>query len=167
VIGSRIREIHGVDPFTGLPQSGQYDWSYREQDAQAWAEFYDIAFIEPNSHVFDSQLLGRGAIVAKHMGRVREYSWALASQVYGHGTWPLDDAVVIAAAAQVGLSTAEFTDDLRDPATASEIERNCLNAVADGVFGTPTLRIEDRLFWGNDRLPLVRHHLQRIRGGRA
>lgn len=162
VIGSRIRKIRGVDPFAGPPQSGQYNWDYRQRDAQAWANLYGIAFIEPVSHVFDSQLLGQGAVVAKHMDCVREYSWALASQVFGHGTWPLDEAVVIAAAEQVGLSTAEFTSDLRDPATAREIERNCVEAVTAGVFGTPTLRIEDRLFWGNDRLPLARHYLRVI-----
>ena len=29
-----------------------------------------------------------------------------------------------------------------------------------GVFGVPTMILEDELFWGNDRLPLVRHALQ-------
>ncbi|MCZ6458280.1 MAG: DsbA family protein, partial [Gammaproteobacteria bacterium] len=51
---------------------------------------------------------------------------------------------------------------LRDPASAAEIEANCQKAVAEGVFGTPTLLIDDELFWGNDRLPLVRHHLRKM-----
>ncbi len=72
---------------------------------------------------------------------------------------------VIAAAEQVGLSTVEFARDLRDPTTAHEIERNCVAAVTEGVFGTPTLRIEEKLFWGNDRLPLARHYLQTVHEG--
>ena len=35
VNGKRIRNLRGVDPFQGPPQSGQYDWEYREQDAKA------------------------------------------------------------------------------------------------------------------------------------
>jgi len=162
VIGARIRAIRGVDPFTGPPQSGQYDWDYRRRDAQAWADLYGIEFIEPPSHLIDSELLGRGAVVASHMDCVRDYSWALAVQVYGSGTWPIDEAVVIGVADELGLNTAEFTEQLRDPATAAEIEANCQSAVANGVFGTPTLLIGDELFWGNDRLPLVRHHLSKI-----
>ena len=159
VVGARIRAIRGVDPFAGPPQSGQYDWAYRRRDAEAWADLYGIEFIEPASHVIDSHMLGRGAVVASHMGCVRDYSWALAVQVYGSGTWPIDEAVVIGVAEQLGMNTAEFTELLRDPASVAEIEANCQKAVAEGVFGTPTLLIDDELFWGNDRLPLVRHHL--------
>lgn len=43
----------------------------RRRDAEAWADLYGIEFIEPTSHVIDSQLLGRGAVAAGHMNRVR------------------------------------------------------------------------------------------------
>ena len=69
---------------------------------------------------------------------------------------------MIGVAGELGLSTAEFTERLRDPATAAEIESNCQSAVGKGVFGTPTLLIDNELFWGNDRLPLVRHHISKL-----
>ncbi|MBV1920349.1 MAG: DsbA family protein [Pseudomonadales bacterium] len=30
---------------------------------------------------------------------------------------------------------------------------------AIGLFGVPTFVVGDQLFWGNDRLELLRHHL--------
>lgn len=41
---------------------------------------------------------------------------------------------------------------------------NSQSAVANGVFGTPTLLIDDELFWGNDRLGFARHYLSKIGG---
>ena len=53
VNGKRIRALRGADPFQGAPQSGQYNWDYRERDAKAWAEYYGITFNEPEDVEFD------------------------------------------------------------------------------------------------------------------
>lgn len=39
---------------------------------------------------------------------------------------------------------------------------NSQSAVANGVFGTPTLLIDEELFWGKDRLPPARRYLSKI-----
>ncbi len=52
---------------------------------------------------------------------------------------------------------------LRDPAGAevkTELRRLTDEAVAAGVFGVPTLALDDRHFWGLDALPMVRDALQ-------
>ena len=44
-------------PFAGKP-AGQYEWTYRELDAQRWAKLYGVPYIEPRGRVeFDSELL--------------------------------------------------------------------------------------------------------------
>ena len=35
---------NGRNPFAGAPVSGQYDWTYRKADAQAWADYYGVPF---------------------------------------------------------------------------------------------------------------------------
>jgi len=167
VVGKRVRAIRGVDPFSGPPQSGQYDWEYRRIDAEAWADLYGIAFLEPQSVVVDSDLFGRGAIAAKKQDLVREYSWELASEVFGRGTWPLDEAVCIRTARSLGLDVAEFSKLLSSEEVRTEIETNCSSAVEKGVFGTPTFLVGSKRFWGNDRIPLVTHELSRLEKGGA
>jgi len=165
VVGKRVRAIRGVDPFSGPPQSGQYDWEYRRVDAEAWADLYGIAFLEPQSVVVDSNLLGRGVIAAKKLNLVREYSWELASEMFGRGTWPLDEAVCIRTAKSLGLEVAEFSELLSSEEVRTEIETNCQSAVDKGVFGSPTFLVGSKLFWGNDRIPLVIHELSRLEKG--
>lgn len=41
------------------------------------------------------------------------------------------------------------------PAVKEQLRRNTEAAIAAGVFGVPTLAIDDELFWGNDAHPLM------------
>ncbi len=159
VDGKRIRALRGVDPFQGPPQSGQYDWAYREHDAKAWADYYGIEFVEPEDVNFDVALLLRAVIAAGRQGDIRAYAWALAREVFARGTWPLDQAVAERVAADYALDMRAFRAACDDPVTEQILEDNCVEAVARGAFGTPSLFVDDELFWGNDRLLLVAHRL--------
>ena len=159
VNGKRIRALRGADPFKGPPQSGQYDWAYREADARAWAAYYDIDFNEPEDVEFDVELLLRAVIAASHLGDVRAYAWALAREVFAAGAWPLDQRVADKVAQALGFDLQAFTAACADPALQVELENNCAEAVQRGAFGTPSLFVGDELFWGNDRLPLLCHRL--------
>ena len=44
------------------------------------------------------------------------------------------------------------------------MERICREAEAAGVFGVPTFVIDGELFWGGDRLWMVREKLEAGRG---
>lgn len=159
VNGKRIRALRGADPFQGPPQSGQYDWDYREADARAWAAYYDIDFNEPEDVEFDVELLLRAVIAASRFGDVRPYAWALAREVFAMGSWPLDQQVADKVARDLGLDLQAFAAACAEPALQAELESNCAEAVQRGAFGTPSLFVGDELFWGNDRLPLVCHRL--------
>jgi len=167
VNGKRIRALRGADPFQGPPQSGQYDWAYREADAKAWAAYYGIEFQEPVAVEFDVELLLRGVIAAGAQGDLRKYAWALAREVFALGTWPLDTAVVRRVGSESGLDMDAFDRTLNDPETQVRLVENCAEAVGRGAFGTPTIFVGDELFWGNDRLSLVRHRLAQRRAASA
>jgi 2-hydroxychromene-2-carboxylate isomerase len=62
-------------------------------------------------------------------------------------------------AAASGLAESAFAEALTAPATAQAQAATLAEALAAGVFGVPSFVVGDRLFWGNDRLPLLRHHL--------
>ena len=157
VNGKRIRALRGADPFAGTPVSGQYDWDYRERDAKAWAEFYGIAFEEPEDVEFDVELLLRAVLAAGERGDIRTYAWALAREVFARRTWPLDQKVVRRVAEDQGIDLDGFDEGCA--AAAPLLEQNCVEAVERGAFGTPSVFVGDELFWGNDRLPLVAHRL--------
>ena len=167
VNGKRIRQLRGVDPFAGPPQSGQYDWGYRERDAQAWASHYGIEFREPQDVTFDVEAWLCGVIAAARQGDVRAYAWDLAQEVFARGTWPLGVETTLEVACRHNLDLVQFEADVLAPQTASQLEQNCRDAVAAGAFGTPTLLVGEDLYWGNDRLVLVDHRLRQAQAARA
>ena len=73
------------NPFAGKPASGQYEWTYRELDAQRWAKLYGVPYIEPRGRVnFDSELLALACTAAKRLGKVEQYSRLLFANMFEH-----------------------------------------------------------------------------------
>ncbi len=140
---------------------GSTSWPYRRYDAECWADYYGVAFREPPNPHFDYRLLVKAATAAKRLGGRVPYSHALFRTVWVGGVWPLDEAVCRQAAESVGLSLSKFSEALVDPATEDELRNTAAEAHRRGAFGVPTFFVGDRMFWGNDRLVLVRHYLRR------
>jgi 2-hydroxychromene-2-carboxylate isomerase len=154
-------QLRGNHPFSGTAPSGQYEWAYREVDATRWAQLYGIPFLEPrNRVVFDSELLARAATAAKRLGCVREYSRSLFSAMFAEErVTRIDREECIRRAAQCAMPTPRFEAELDNPATAEEHIATVEKARREGAFGVPTFVVNGAVFWGNDRLVLLRHHL--------
>ncbi len=51
VDSTRLIAARGNNPFAAPNGVGQYDWGYRQRDAEAWAEFYQVPFREPHGRL--------------------------------------------------------------------------------------------------------------------
>ncbi len=146
-------------PFEGKP-FGQYEWNYRELDAQRWAKLYEVPYIEPRGRVqFDSELLAIACLAAKQFGKVAEYSHLLFAAMFQDALTAIDEDECIDRAEICGISAIDFQVALKAQETANKLNKMIDRAVNLGVFGVPTFIVDDELFWGNDRLILLRHHL--------
>ena len=155
--------LRGNDPFSGAAPSGQYEWAYREVDAKRWAQLYGIPFLEPRNRVsFDPELLAHAATAAKRLGRVREFSQSLFSAMFAEEeVTRIDREECIRRAVQCAMPRSRFAAELDNPATAEEHFAAVEKAHREGAFGVPTFVVNGTVFWGNDRLVLLRHHLTR------
>ena len=161
-INSRaLMEGRGADPFEGPPVSGQYDWKYRKLDAQRWAALYGVPFVEPRGRVdFDPELLARAAVAAMRLGYGEAYSLDLFSAMFvDPSVTRLDRDECIRLAARYTLGQNAFTRELEAPATAGALHAVLVRALDHGIFGVPTFVCSNQLFWGNDRISLLRHYL--------
>ena len=159
VNGPEIRALRGRDPFAGDPVSGQYDWGYRRRDAEAWADYYGIPFREPPTHTFDFRLLAQAATAAQRLGAAAAYGWRLCSAIYGSDEWPVDESICVRLAEEIGLPVAQFAALLADPRTDEQLARTAREAFTRGAFGVPTFFVGQQMFWGNDRIVLLKHFL--------
>jgi 2-hydroxychromene-2-carboxylate isomerase len=157
----------GRDPFAGPPVSGQYDWAYRRRDAERWAEYYGVPYREPDDVTYDPRRLALAATAAARLGAVAPFSRRLFQAVFVDGASPLDDEVCAALAREVGLDRGVFRRALADPKTAAQLAATVEEATARGVFGVPSFVLGDEVYFGNDRLVLLRHALSKATVGTA
>jgi 2-hydroxychromene-2-carboxylate isomerase len=156
---SVLMERRGMDPFRGAPTSGQYEPHYRTRDVTRWANYYGIPFHDPEREPLDWGRFALAAVAADRLGAVVPVTKALFDAVFGAGVAPKDDTDLARIATQCGLDEREFRHLLDDPKTQTRHDRTIEDAIAAGVFGVPSFVVEGELFWGNDRLALLRHHL--------
>lgn len=153
----------GASPFRGAPVSGQYEWSYRERDAAEWAALYGVPFREPPEELKGEEVPRRLALAcaaAARLGAVEAYSRRLFRAVFADDRPSLGGAGLGAYAAEVGLDRDRFLGALRDPAARDDLRATTEEALRRGAFGVPTFFAGERMYWGNDRLVLLKHRLR-------
>ena len=60
--------------------------------------------------------------------------------------------MVLLAGRRAGLDAAALADALSDSQIKAALREETDEAVAQGVFGVPTLIVDGEAFWGDDRL---------------
>ena len=153
----------GRDPFAGEPASGQYEWAYRRRDAERWAAYYGVPYREPDDVAFDPRRLALACTAAARLGAVEPFSRGLFRALFVDGISPLDDEVCAQLAREAALDQSAFRRALEQPETAANLAATVEEAVAWGVFGVPSFVLGDKIYFGNDRLVLLRHALLQAR----
>jgi 2-hydroxychromene-2-carboxylate isomerase len=153
----------GLDPFAGKPVSGQYDWAYRRRDAERWAAYYGVPYREPEDVRFDPRRLALACTAAAALGAAESFSRRMFQALFVDGTSPLDDRICATLAREIGLDDGAFRVAREHPDTAARLTATVEEAAACGLFGVPSFVVGDEVYFGNDRLPLVRYALLQAR----
>jgi 2-hydroxychromene-2-carboxylate isomerase len=153
----------GRDPFAGTPASGQYDLAWRRRDAERWAAHYGVPYREPDDVRLDPRRLLLACTAAARLGAVETFSRLLFGALFVDGVSPLDDDACATLAQGVGLDPVAFRRALEQPETAAALTATVEAAMALGVFGVPSFVLGDEVYFGNDRLVLLRHALLKTR----
>jgi len=152
----------GMHPFRqGTLPSGQYDWTYRRYDAECWAAYYRMPYIEPSDGVREFERYALACIAADRLGACTAFSKALFGAVFTEGLDDLEDDALQEIAERADLDGNQLVAMIDEPETAARHDENIEDALAAGAFGVPTFICDERMFWGNDRLVLLKDFLTR------
>jgi 2-hydroxychromene-2-carboxylate isomerase len=135
--------------------------SYMLKDLADWARLYGLKIVFPPS-VFpvNSVKCMRGAFVALDQGKLVPYA-AAAFEAYWSGDRDLaKEAVLADIAAAAGLERQRFFADIETDACKARLRANTDELITRGGFGSPTMFVGGSMFFGNDRLPLVKAALE-------
>jgi 2-hydroxychromene-2-carboxylate isomerase len=149
----------GRTPFEGPAASTQYLPAYRSLDAERWAKLYGLAYREPDWARIDFARVNLAAIAAAAQADPRHYSEALFRHAYGEGATAFDDSTLVALARAAGLDGDRLLAEIDAPETHTRHHATLGAALSVGVFGVPSFAIAGEVFWGNDRIVLLRQHL--------
>lgn len=150
----------GRNPFAADARRGQYEPSYRTKDAQRWAHYYGVPYAEPSWEAIDWRLLAMGCVAAELLGLAEPVARELFAQCFGKGGRSFDLDSLAELAAPLGAPADAFRSLLQSDAAERRHEQNISDALAAGAFGVPSFVVDGELFWGQDRLPLLRGYLK-------
>lgn len=135
-------------PFNIYPPKGRYMW----RDLERLAQKEGLPFRRPTRFPRNGLLAARVALVGVEEGWVAPFARAVMSANFAEDREIGEEAVIVEILAALGLPAAEVI--ARAQADANKLALRCQTerAAELGLFGAPSFRVGEELFWGNDRL---------------
>jgi 2-hydroxychromene-2-carboxylate isomerase len=142
--------------------------AYLKKDLQDWARRAGLHIVFP-PRVFpvNSVKAMRGCLWLLREGgpeRMLPFAQALFEAYWSREEDISQDAVLAGLCTGQGIDAAAFLQGIAEPGIKAQLKANTDEAVARGAFGSPTVFVGGHdMYFGNDRLPLVREAvLQRL-----
>lgn len=133
---------------------------YLYMDARRWANKKGLVVRGPQK-IFDSSIAAIGMLYAKQQGKFRPYHDRV-YECFWRRELDIEDKQAIAAVlTEIGAPTEGFRTYL-DGVGRADLAAIQQRAEADEVFGVPIFIVEGEVFWGHDRIPLLREKLDVI-----
>jgi 2-hydroxychromene-2-carboxylate isomerase len=161
LLGGVFKATNNVSPAVSL-QGIKNKPQYTQLETRRFLKQHDITKYASNPFFPVNTLsIMRGAVFAQRAGYFEKY----VDQVYRH-MWAepkkMDEVDVIAAAlTESGLPAADILAGTQLPEVKQQLIANVDDAVARGVFGSPSFFVGQELYFGKDRLRDVEEEIER------
>ena len=140
--------------------------AYLRKDLADWARHTGLRIVFPPS-VFpvNSVKAMRGCIVLDPEGRLVPFASAVFEAYWSDDRDISRDDVLAGICERIGVEPQGFFAGIARPEVKAQLKANTDEVIARGGFGSPTIFVGDDMYFGNDRLPLVREAVLRRRQG--
>lgn len=156
LLGGVFKAAANASPIT-VPAKGKY---MLEQDLPRFARRYDVP-LNFNPHFPINTLnLMRGAIAATELDCLDNYLQATFKAVWVDGKNMGDSDIVATVLTEAGLDAEAIINRSQTPEVKAQLISNTEGAVARGVFGAPTMFMNDAMYFGQDRLDFIEESLR-------
>jgi 2-hydroxychromene-2-carboxylate isomerase len=148
-----VFQVLGTKPLVDLSPARE---KYTLEDLQNLADFYQVPYKPRTAFIVRSVLALRATLQIPQGPERARAAHALFHAAWGQDADLGDAAVVTRVLANAGFDGAKLVEGTQQQSIKDELKRNTDQAIARGVFGTPTYIVEGgKMFWGHDRLDLV------------
>lgn len=130
---------------------------YLMTDIDRWAKRVNVPVSFPAS--LDSHRMNAGTFYALEKGLGEKYVREGFNLGWGLGGDMGSDETLTRLAEVMGWSPVEFIEYTSASKALPDYVASNRQAVEKGVFGVPTIIVDDQMWWGNDRLDFVEEYL--------
>ena len=156
VLFAALLNAHGNKGPAEVPAKRLYIF----RDVMREAAREGLAFKGPPGHPFNPLQALRMCLALTRQDERRCFALAVMKTCWEQGDDVSDPAVLLRVAASCGLSGPALQTAAQQPSIKMQLAAESEQAIADGVFGVPTFRVGDELFWGADRVESLLRQLQ-------
>jgi len=128
-----------------------------------WARLAGIPLVFPTEHHPVKSILAMRVccVLEPQQQALRLFSAAAFDAYFAEGNNIDDPAVLARVADSCGLDGNNLVEQASEQSIKDQLRANTEAAIALGAYGSPSVFIADKLYFGNDQLPLVRATLLR------
>jgi 2-hydroxychromene-2-carboxylate isomerase len=149
-IGGIFKQSGNSSPVS-VPAKLNWMWD----DMNRHAKRDNIPMIKNDHFPLNSVYAMRGALVAKDLNCLAQYNEAMFSAMWEQGANISNIDVMTEVLAQAGLDAKSILEAAQSDATKERLRADTAAAVERGVFGVPTMIVDNELHFGQDRLDFV------------
>ena len=149
---------------------------YATIDLMRWADKYGVPFALPQKksdsaageeqekvgiprELLDSSRANKAVYFARDKGREREFIDLMYRNTFGAGILVGDDSALRNTVSELGWDVDTVFEFVHSTVAAQLYEEGNKAAQARGVFGVPTMIVDEQMWWGNDRLEMLEDYL--------
>lgn len=159
LLGGVFKATNNVSPAVSL-QGIKNKGEYAQLETERFLRQHAITAYRRNPHFPVNTLkIMRGAIAAQRLGVFERYVDAVYRHMWAEPRKMDEPDVIRAAYLESKLPADELLAGMEDPEVKAKLIANTDDAVARGVFGSPSFFVGKELFFGKDRLREVEEEI--------
>ncbi len=142
---------------------------YGKKDMQDWARSAGLKIkMPPTVFPVNAVKSMRGCILLDKQGKMLPFATACFEAYWGDDQDISKDEVLAKICQRVGVDPKEFLDGIAQQPVKDQLKANTDEVIARGGYGSPTMFVDKTdMYFGNDRLPLLREAVERKLGLRT
>ena len=128
---------------------------YMIRDCKLWAEKYNITFKFNNYFPIKTLDLMRCVLVAEKENFSQNFINKVFDAIWKDGLNLNDNIIVEKLLKNLDINPKTFLMESIDPKIKEELKKRTDTAYKKGIFGAPSFIVNNKVFWGQDRLEFV------------
>jgi 2-hydroxychromene-2-carboxylate isomerase len=141
----------GIKPIADIPIKGKH----MIKDCKLWAEKYNINFKFNSYFPIINLNLMRCSLLAEKKDFLQNFTNKIYDAIWKDGLNLNDKTIFEKLLKNMDINPIKFLADAMDEKIKKDLKNRTDNAFAKGIFGTPSFAINNKIFWGQDRLEFV------------